>query len=730
MTKSSRLFPVARPTSDRLAAMCVLGILCLSPVALARQALPTAGDAGEKAGAAPADADPLLGFDAGASPVAELLGRLGPDVQTYQTHIMTLANPFFEGREPTTRGAKLAAEYVEFYFKQFGLQPAFPTVTTSTDGQEVTTPRSSYRQAFTFGRDLRVTKREASYTIDGGAGASLSETDAVVLGFSGNGEVTAPLVFAGYSLENEVKEHKYGSYPEGMRLDGKIALVMRFEPMNAEGKSRFVETGWSPNAGVEPKIQAAIDRGAVGVILINPPGNTDNRGQRLMTLQASESDEGLGAPVVMISTEAASALVERADTQGRSLMDLRKLADEQGTIIDLPKVRVTLKAELSREPIKADNVAGILPGKGPLANEYIVVGGHHDHVGYGYFGSNGGRGSSGKLHPGADDNGSGTAGVLLLAEKMREAYAALPADANTRSIIFATFSAEESGLIGSRHMSRNLPVDKDKVVFMLNMDMIGRLYDKNRKGEPQPLEVSGVDTGEGMEEWVKPMLDKTGLNIKIGNKSNDQQMLFARSDHFSFYQQKVPVLFFFTGLHTDYHAPGDVGWKINAPGAVRIVRLAQEILTGVATRSDRFAFTSRTSTPKVEPKGDAKDAPAIVVQGGADPNAPGAPPPGGQDTGLRGMKVRFGIMPGDYSGQDKGVLVGDVYEGTTASEAGLKGGDLITKWNETELASVEDWMAQLAKHAPGDEVMITFRRDGKEQVTKAKLKARESGPPR
>lgn len=730
MTNASCQPIVARPTSDRLAAMCLLGLVSLAPVAFARQALPTAPGIGVKATAPTAEADPLMGFDAGASPVAELLGKLGPDVQTYQTHIMTLANPFFEGREPTTRGAKLAAEYVEFYFKQFGLQPAFPTVTTSSDGQEVSTPRSSYRQAFTFGRDLRVTKRDASYTIDGGAGASLPETDAVVLGFSGNGEVTAPLVFAGYSLENEVKEHKYTSYPEGMRLDGKIAIVMRFEPMNAEGKSKFVETGWSPNAGVEPKIQAAIDRGAVGVILVNPPGNTDSRGQRLMTLQSSEADEGLGAPVIMISTEAASALVERADTQGRSLLDLRKLADEQGTIIDLPKARVTLKAELTREPIKADNVAGILPGKGPLAEEYIVVGGHYDHVGYGYFGSNGGRNATGKLHPGADDNGSGTAGVLLLAEKMREAYANLPADANTRSIIFATFCAEESGLIGSRHMSKNMPVDMGKVAFMLNMDMIGRLYDKNRKGEPQPLEVSGVDTGEGMEDWVKPILDKTGLNIKIGNKSNDQQMLFARSDHFSFYQQKVPVLFFFTGLHSDYHAPADVGWKINAPGAVRVVRVAQEILTSVATRSDRFAFTSRTATPKVEAKADAKDAPAIAIRIGADPNEPAAPPPGGQDTGLRGMKVRFGIMPGDYSGQDKGVLVGDVYEGTTASEAGLKSGDLITKWNDTELASVEDWMAQLAKHAPGDEVMITFRRDGKVEVTKAKLKARESGPPR
>jgi Zn-dependent M28 family amino/carboxypeptidase len=710
------------PARDALRAFIAAGLALawLVPV-VHGQALPEATVA-EVAAEAREDADArassiTLDLDPGASPIAQLLEELGPSVRQYQAHITTLANPFFGGRDPGTFGGKLAADYVEHYFREAGLKPVFEQVTKAADGTEIKTPMGSFRQPFLNGETLTATRQIVRYTRAGQV-IDLAQGQFSPLGYSGRGEVTAPLVFVGYSIPGEAKGG-YRSYPQGFDLAGKIAIVLRFEPMNDEGRSLWTDRAWSPAAGLEPKIEAAFDRGAAGVIVVNPPGADDPRAGRLMTLETSEpSGEPFEGPVVMLSTEAADALVKQADLDGRSLLDLRTLADQSGAIIDLPAVSMTVGVQIDREPLTAQNVGGLLPGKGPLASEYIVIGAHYDHVGMGRSGSTDGARGIGKLHPGADDNASGTAGVLMLAERLTRQYAELPEGASARSIIFAAFDAEEQGLIGSRLMARTMPVPVEQAVFMLNLDMIGRLYDKNRAGEPQPLEVSGVDTGEGMEAWVTPILNASGLNIKIGNKSNDTQMLFARSDHFSFYQKKIPVMFFFTGLHNDYHSPRDVASKINGPGAVRVIELAEQVVMGVATRPERFPFTSRSSSAQ------ASGTPAAEGSGQA------AAASGASGSGVGGMKVRFGIMPGDYSGQDKGVLIGDVYEGTSAAEGGLKAGDMMVKWNESMLENVEEWMKFLAAANPGDEVTITYTRDGQEATTNVKLKARESQQPK
>lgn len=644
----------------------------------------------EHAGALPARADDLSEealakrraalADLGESPLAAVLDLLGADVRDYTEHVQTLANPFFEGRAPGSAGIAFAADYMEFYFRKAGLQPAFPVVVEAADGTQVVTPFASFRQPFQAGTDLKIGASRVDLRAGGASPQALSPgVDYSVLGVSGSGTVTAPVVFVGYSLPEAHGD--YASYAEGARLDGKIALVLRFEPMNEQGQSRWGSGSWTSAAGLEPKLLAAADRGAAGIILVNPPGADDPRAG---TLAGPEDIRGtpLSIPVVMLSTDAADRLVRAADAQGRSLLDLRKLADDRGSVIDLPGATVTIEASVERLPRMTDNVGAVLPGKGALADQFIVIGGHYDHLGYGYFGSRD-RAPAGKLHPGADDNASGTAAVLMLADKLSRAYADLPPGADARSILFMGFSAEESGLNGSRHYTRNPIVPMERHDLMINLDMIGRL-----RGDS--LEATGVGTAEGLEEWVTPHFAASGLHVKAGPGG------LGPSDHASFYRAGVPVLFFFTGLHDEYHMPTDEGWTVNPVGAVRIVELVRTVALAAATRAEDFVYVGTTA---------ASDQPVGQVR----------------------SRVRFGIAPGDYSGAEPGVLVGEVFDGTSAAEAGLRAGDLMTRWNGKPIPNVEAWMPLLGEHSPGDVVEITYLRDGKEQTTKATLKGRAPG---
>lgn len=663
---------------------------------------------------------------------------LATDAAAFRQHTTTLASPFFEGRAPGTRGNQLAADYLEFYFKRLGLKPAFPLQSEQEIASETKTdqapasddadkakspeefqkevekqaaaaaaaatpgtahgekPFSSYRQPFPFGTNISM--KDSAVTISGGLSATLEpERDYSVLGFSGDAEATGPLVYIGYGIN--IGKDGYSSFPANADLTGKIAVVLRFEPMNDAGKSQWDDEGWSYNAALEPKIQQAAKRGAAGVILVSAPGADDPRANKLETLDNTKpAGKGLSIPVVMLSIDQADRLVKAADPQGRSLMDLRKLADdlatvtEKGSVVDLPGATVTLKTKVTREPIITSNIGAVLPGAGSLADQYVVIGAHYDHVGYGLFGSRGGPADRGKIHAGADDNASGTSGMLILAQKLTDAYAAMPADQPRRSILFMGFTAEESGLIGSRHYTQHMIAPKDKHAIMINLDMIGRYRGDDEK-QP-PLELGGVATAKGLEDFLKPMMDSSGLRIapKPGG--------YGPSDHASFFGAGIPVLFFFTGLHEQYHAPSDTPDTLNPEGAARIVSLVQQIALAAATRPENFEYN-----------GDAESA-----QSAATGDAPARPR----------VRVRFGITPGDYAGED-GVLVGEVSEGGSAAEAGVQKGDRMIKWGDQPLTTVQSWMPLLSNHRPGDKVDIVVVRDGKEVTLTVTLKGRRDG---
>jgi Zn-dependent M28 family amino/carboxypeptidase len=329
----------------------------------------------------------------------------------------------------------------------------------------------------------------------------------------------------------------------------------------------------------------------------------------------------------------------------------------------------------------------VLPGVGDLADEIIVIGSHYDHVGYGYFGSRMGAAARGKLHPGADDNASGTSGNMLAARRISEALKALPEGTPRRTVLFLAFCAEESGLNGSRHYVLNPIAELKQHALMLNMDMIGRLRDTK-------LELGGVGTGEGLKEFLEPYVNASGLTVAM--KKSGQ----GPSDHASFASAGVPALFFFTGLHDQYHAPTDTPDTINVEGAVQVADLVARITIDAATRETNFPFTSPTG------------------------GLPGTNDNASPTTSMGSVKVRFGVAPGDYSGEEDGVLIGDVSPGLPADKAGLKAGDLMVEWDGHKLRDVEGWMPLLAQHKPGDVVRITYVREGARLMTEATLVAR------
>ena len=640
--------------------------------------------------------------------------QLAADVLLYRQHLTTLSNPFFEGRAPGTDGNRLAAQYLEFQLKRLKLEAAFPAEVKDAEGNVTSSaPNKSFRQVFTAppstrpGDSTRLIEEHATWQSAGETVTLEAGKDFSVLGFSASGDVTGPIAFVGYATQNE--EKKYNSFHGEPKLDGKIAMVLRFEPMDEQGKSKWGETGWSFAAALDAKLRLIERAGAAGIILVSPPGAADERINKLEGLELSGNRASGRVPVIMMSMDAADALVRKADATGRSLLDLRKeadnLAEETAGIIDLPNATASLRIKLERVPLLTDNVGGILRGKGALADQYVIIGSHYDHVGYGYFGSRD-PDPRGKLHPGADDNASGSSGNLLIASKLAAAYDALPADASVRSVLFLWFCAEESGLVGSRYYVKNMIADKAKHAIMLNMDMIGRLRDGK-------MELGGVGTAEGLSEWLAPYVESSGLKIKTTRSG------YGPSDHASFTGAEIPALFFFTLLHKEYHSPQDTFDTINFEGGVQVSDLCFRIALDAALRPENFVFANADASAKAADSSDSatlKDKPAEQAS------------PGPVSSG-----VRFGIAPGDYSGEERGVLIGEVFPNLPAATAGLKEGDLMTKWNDTALEDVENWMPLLNKAKPGDIVTIVYKRkvDGvlQELTTQATLIARARRAP-
>ncbi|MFC1707392.1 M20/M25/M40 family metallo-hydrolase [Planctomycetota bacterium] len=319
--------------------------------------------------------------------------------------------------------------------------------------------------------------------------------------------------------------------------------------------------------------------------------------------------------------------------------------------------------------MKLANVLGVLPGTNPDKNrESVVVGAHYDHLGLGWPDVH--DGDEGEVHNGADDNASGVAVLLELARVLQRSP-------QERTVIFAAFTGEEAGLLGSRHfLGHSGSYRPEGIVGMVNLDTVGRL-------ESRKLTVFGVGSARQMIHVVMGAGYVTGLETEP--VSDDP----GGSDQVSFLEKGVPAIQLFTGPHADYHRPGDDPEKLDYGGMVRVAAFAKEII-------DYLAATGTPPTP-------------TIAGSSARPEGKQGP-----------RKVSLGTVP-DFGYKGSGVRISGVVPGSAAEHAGLREGDVVTGIDDTPIASLRDLSDQLKQHRPGDRISISYVRDGKQLSTSATL---------
>jgi Zn-dependent M28 family amino/carboxypeptidase len=326
----------------------------------------------------------------------------------------------------------------------------------------------------------------------------------------------------------------------------------------------------------------------------------------------------------------------------------KKYFDDESATLD-----IKLNTEVGEKFRKGHNVVGYLDNN---ATTTIVLGAHFDHLGYGEDGNSMNRGGSPAIHNGADDNASGTAALIEIARILKGSKS------KKNNFLFIAFSGEELGLNGSKYFVENPTIDLSKVNYMINMDMVGRLNDSTKV-----LTVGGVGTSPS---WAQLIGSPDAFTIKVDSSGT------GPSDHTSFYRKDIPVLFLFTGLHSDYHRPGDDADKINYEGELRIIQFAVSVINASNSLDQKLAFTK---TREVQTSTTAR------------------------------FSVSLGVMP-DYTFAGTGVRIDGVSEGRAAQKAGMKAGDVIVQLGEHSVTSVENYMQALSKFKKGDSTKVKYRR--------------------
>jgi aminopeptidase YwaD len=578
-----------------------------------------------------------------------------PRVDALRDHVRYLASAELTGRGVDTPGIKLARDYIAREFAKYGLRPGGDS--------------GSYLQGFDVATGVTV-KQPTSIALGEQPPLRLNE-DWSPLGLSGSGKTEAEVVFAGYGIT--AKEYGYDDYA-GIDAKAKIVLVLRYEPPPKDEKSPFQKAPrYSNHATLRAKANNASDHGAAGMILVDLNHSGDEQ-KELLSTRSSLWRNGNN----LIAAQVRRGIIEKwLDAQGISLKPLKEKIDreEKPASQVLPATRVTLQVSLEEIRQRAENVVGVLPGSDPtLKDQTIVIGAHYDHVGFGHYGTRDSK-AEGQIHYGADDNASGTAVLLQLAERLSRSQ---PKPA--RTIVFAAFSAEELGLFGSRHYVNYPPLSLSSTKAMLNLDMVGRLRD-NR------LTVFGTRSARELSAIVLEEAHKLGLQV-------DESDSVGRSDHMSFYNRKVPALHFFTGSHPDYHRPSDTWEKLSIEGMVKVTELVGAIVQKVANAKEPLNFVSLPSRT-----------------------------PGGGNTEGQGYGAYLGSIP-DFGANGDGVRLAGVSEGSPAAFAGLQEGDVIVKLAEMKIQDLEDLMAALRSKKPGDSVEITILRNSQPLTLRATLRPR------
>jgi aminopeptidase YwaD len=630
-----------------------------------------------------------------------------PDVHLLRRHVEALASARFEGRRAGTPGAARAAQYIAEEFARLGLRPCCAVSASSKPSYR------EYLQVFNITSEGRLGQRNAMLLVtreNGAANISLDlrlNEDWAPLPWTSNARLeNIQVVFAGSGIvADELKRDDYA----GVDVWGKAVMLLS-RPPEGDDPHAMLASYSDP----QRRVISARERGARAVIFV--ASAEDLADDPLMRTASDHPAGDVGIVAVLISQTAARRILQEcridpplkspptqrdgvAPQDRTSSAEARDKADPAvhfNRAVLLREVALTIETEVLRRGAETANVIGIVDGTDPkLKSEAIVIGAHYDHLGFG------GRGSLAPaqraIHYGADDNASGTASLLELARLFAR-------ERPHRTLIFAAFGAEELGLLGSNYYVRNPVFPLAQTVAMLNMDMIGRLRNER-------LIVGGIGTssrwramideinrrlgeaqrgGEHDQHNAARQRDDKGRSPGLFNSLVLNEDGFGPSDYASFYARRIPVLFFWTGTHEDYHKPSDTAEKINYEGEARIARFVYEIAREIDRLPQRpdYAVVSKETMARTT-----------------------------------GFRVYLGTIP-NYAETSRGVLIDAVREGSPAERAGLKAGDVIIRLAGREIKDIYDYTYALSEMKAGVEYELEVLRAGQRVRLKVTPEAR------
>ncbi|MDP8205826.1 MAG: M20/M25/M40 family metallo-hydrolase [Candidatus Electryonea clarkiae] len=566
-------------------------------------------------------------------------------------HIAFLANDTRDGRGIGTFGLIQSANYIGMNFRTSGLTPLF--------GDE-------YVQRFEMNWGIEILK--LNYLASGNDTLKVGE-EIQPLGFTGIGKITSPVVFVGYGIT--ATEYNYDDY-EKIDAEGKIVIVMEGEPASDNPESRFEGKMVTQYAVLRNKAINAKVHGAAGIIIVKGPVTDPDNMNELPELRKKEPYINVGIPAMFVTNRGIKRILPDLNlSNAQRSIDI----NEMPRSMPVGKEPVTLTVDVNRSKVPVMNVGAKIEGD----ERVIVIGAHYDHLGYGQEGST--EPGSKEVHNGADDNASGVAVMLELAKRFADNGTPGP------TLWFVAFTGEEVGLVGSSHFVNNPPEPLDNVIFMLNLDMIGRMQDNKLTG-------LGVNSAIGLREVANKAVPTIPIDAFPPVYAIDLTLAgdgYGPSDQMSFYPLGIPVLHLFTSPHFDYHSPRDDTDMINGKGLGLVFTYCLNLIKEISDEKTELVWQQK------------------------------APPERKQSEGS-GKRPSLGTIP-DFAQQDsiRGVRIQGVRPGSSADNAGLQGGDILVKMEKIIIDNIYDFVFALDSYKPGDKVAIEYKRDGEVIQTEAIL---------
>ena len=554
-------------------------------------------------------------------------------------HISFLASDMLKGRRSGSAEAQAAAYYIKKQFLENNL------VLLGKNGFQTL----EVLQSLSRGSNTHLSVNQIP----------ADTADFTPLAFSDNQELNAGVCFGGYGFSIQTDSITWQDVSTA-EVTGKWTLIFMDGPPVGAGRDPY-----EAHRSLRKKAQTAKDNGAAGVLFVER--TSQDKEADLIALQPEQGGTAIGIPVMQIRRSLAERILQES---GSTLAELQERLDTSLQPAHLPlATMVHGQAEVIRRMGRTYNVMALLPGNDPqLKEEYVIIGAHYDHIGMGGPGSGSRRPDTLAVHNGADDNASGVAGLLEVAEKWASA-----ADKPKRSLLFVAFTGEEMGLLGSKYFVNNPPIDLSRVQLMINLDMIGRLDSTSRA-----VTVGGTGTAEGLGELVQRLAATHALHPTLSPEG------YGPSDHASFYAKDISVLFIWTNISEEYHTPADDVNKINAAGEEDVVKLVFDISREIANGAERLAF--KEAGPKSQP----------VVS--------------------RRFKVTLGIMPDFSTSGVKGVRADAVIPNRPAALAGMHKGDIIVALEGKPVSDIYEYMNRLADLHIGQRISMEIVRDGVKQI--------------